>query len=166
MSVSERLHAPSSPAFDAEETWDERFDYAMGLADMGRLDGTRLSCVGALPDGRIAAFVNLFDVQYGVVETGLASWSVNAELEQQGYCREAVSALVDAGFGARPRGLGLHRIQANIMPRNARSRAIAEALGFRCEGLARRMIRIAGSWEDHLNYAITAEEHTPRWSLG
>jgi ribosomal-protein-alanine N-acetyltransferase len=166
MALSEALHAPTSPSLDPEEGWDERFDYTMGLADMGRMDGSRLTCVGILADGRIAAFVNLFDIQYGVVECGLASWAVNAEVERQGHCREAVSGLLDLGFGAVPNGLGLHRIQANIMPRNRRSREIAETLSLRCEGLSRKMLRIAGTWEDHLNYAITAEEHTPRWSPG
>jgi ribosomal-protein-alanine N-acetyltransferase len=166
MALSESLHGPTSPAVDPEEGWDDRFDHVMGRADMGRMDGSRLTCVAVLSDGRFAAFVNLFDLQYGVVEVGVASWAVNAEVEHQGFAREAVSGLLDLGFAPAPRGLALHRIVANIMPRNLRSRAIAEHLGLRCEGLSRKMIRIAGAWEDHLNYAITAEEHAPRWSVG
>jgi ribosomal-protein-alanine N-acetyltransferase len=35
---------------------------------------------------------------------------------------------------------------------------VVEKLDFRCEGLAERYLEIAGVWEDHLRFAITAEE--------
>jgi ribosomal-protein-alanine N-acetyltransferase len=164
MSASEPLHAATSPELDPEESWDERFDYLMGVSDMGRFDGSRWTGAGFLPDGRIAAFISLFDIQYGPVEGGLASWAANATLERRGYVREAVAGALDLAFS--PTGLALHRVQANIMPRNLRSRAIADHLGLRCEGLARKLVRIAGEWEDHLCYAITADEHAPRWPAG
>ena len=164
MVASDALHAPKSPMMDPEESWDDRFEYLMGISDMGRFDGSRWMGAGFLPDGRIAAFVNLFDIQYGPVEGGLASWAVNAMVERRGFTREAVSGMLDIAFS--PTGLGLHRVQANIMPRNLRSRAIADELGMRCEGLARKLVRIAGEWEDHLCYAITADEYAPRWPAG
>ena len=34
----------------------------------------------------------------------------------------------------------------------------AEKLGLREEGVARRYLQIAGVWEDHVRYGITAEE--------
>ena len=58
--------------------------------------------------------------------------------------------------------LQLHRIQAAVMPRNAGSRRILGKLGFREEGLARRYLQIAGSWEDHLIHALTREERPPK----
>ena len=54
--------------------------------------------------------------------------------------------------------IDVHRLQVSIVPRNVRSRRVVEKLDFRCEGLAERYLEIAGVWEDHLRFAITAEE--------
>ena len=48
----------------------------------------------------------------------------------------------------------LHRIEANVMPRNQRSRRVVEKLGFVEEGLARKYLKINGVWEDHIHYII------------
>jgi [ribosomal protein S5]-alanine N-acetyltransferase len=45
-----------------------------------------------------------------------------------------------------------------VMPRNRPSIRVLEKNGFRREGLAQRYLQIAGRWEDHAIYAITAEE--------
>jgi ribosomal-protein-alanine N-acetyltransferase len=50
--------------------------------------------------------------------------------------------------------LRLHRIEANIMPRNARSRRVVEKLGFVDEGLSRKYLKIAGVWEDHIHHVL------------
>ena len=48
------------------------------------------------------------------------------------------------------------------MPRNANSRRVMEKLVFRYEGLSERYLEIAGVWEDHLRFAITAEDWAER----
>jgi ribosomal-protein-alanine N-acetyltransferase len=45
-----------------------------------------------------------------------------------------------------------------VMPRNAASIRVLEKNGFRREGLAPNYLRINGSWEDHLIFAITRED--------
>ena len=57
--------------------------------------------------------------------------------------------------------LGLHRVEAVIVPRNERSRRVVEKLDIRNEGVAVRYLEINGTWEDHVRYAITVEE----WEL-
>jgi ribosomal-protein-alanine N-acetyltransferase len=39
---------------------------------------------------------------------------------------------------------------------------VAQKLGLRNEGLARRYLEINGVWEDHVRYAITAEDWAER----
>ena len=58
--------------------------------------------------------------------------------------------------------LGLHRVQISIIPRNTASRRVVEKLGIRDEGIAERYLEINGVWEDHIRYAITAEEWDER----
>jgi ribosomal-protein-alanine N-acetyltransferase len=58
--------------------------------------------------------------------------------------------------------LGLHRMEAAIVPRNSKSRRVAEKLGLREEGTAVRFLQIQGVWEDHVRYAITREDWDER----
>jgi ribosomal-protein-alanine N-acetyltransferase len=55
-------------------------------------------------------------------------------------------------------GLGLHRAQCGIIPSNAASLAVAERVGFRREGLARRYLKINARWQDHVLLAVTLED--------
>ncbi len=56
----------------------------------------------------------------------------------------------------------LHRLQVSIIPRNRPSHRVAEKLGLRNEGTALLYLEINGVWEDHVRYAITAEEWAER----
>ena len=68
-------------------------------------------------------------------------------LLRRGYMTEAVEEAVRIAFTV----LGLHRIEANIMPRNTASLGVARKAGFQEEGLAVRYLRINGVWEDHIH---------------
>ena len=53
---------------------------------------------------------------------------------------------------------GLHRVQAAVLPRNGASARVLAKAGFRREGHALRYLEIAGRWEDHDLFAVTAED--------
>ena len=72
----------------------------------------------------------------------------------QGLMAEALSLAITHAFS----DLALHRVEANIIPRNSPSIALVKRLGFRYEGTATRYLRIAGQWEDHERWGLTAEE--------
>jgi ribosomal-protein-alanine N-acetyltransferase len=71
---------------------------------------------------------------------------------------EAVVAVTAFAFGSA----NLHRIQAAVTPRNLASQRVLTKAGYRQEGLAQRYLCVAGSWEDHFLYAITAEDWSSR----
>jgi ribosomal-protein-alanine N-acetyltransferase len=50
--------------------------------------------------------------------------------------------------------MSLHRIEANIMPRNQRSLRVVEKLGFVDEGLSRDYLKINEKWEDHIHMVL------------
>jgi ribosomal-protein-alanine N-acetyltransferase len=68
--------------------------------------------------------------------------------------RESLRLILAAAFGP----IGLHRIQAAIMPHNEPSIRVAEKAGFQREGYARRYLKLNGKWEDHYLYAILADD--------
>ena len=44
------------------------------------------------------------------------------------------------------------------MPINVASIRVLERNGFRAEGLARRLLKINGTWEDHVLHGLLSEE--------
>jgi ribosomal-protein-alanine N-acetyltransferase len=54
--------------------------------------------------------------------------------------------------------VGLHRLEVNIRPENAPSLRVAHKLGFRPEGLRKRLLHIDGAWRDHMTFALTVED--------
>jgi [ribosomal protein S5]-alanine N-acetyltransferase len=150
MELSEALHRPWMPLRPAGATFDALF--ARQLLAMEQ--GLAWKGVLVLDDGRIAGCFNLNEIVRGPFQCAYAGWSINSEVAGRGLATVGVRRLLDVAFG----GLGLHRVQANIIPRNAASVRVAEKVGFRLEGRALRYLQIAGVWEDHDMYALTAEE--------
>jgi [ribosomal protein S5]-alanine N-acetyltransferase len=66
--------------------------------------------------------------------------------EGQGIMFEALQASLRYIF----EDLRLHRVMANYMPRNQRSGALLQRLGFKIEGHAEKFLKIDGRWEDHV----------------
>lgn len=77
-------------------------------------------------------------------------YSMDGTYINQGYVTEAIEKGIDIIFN----DYKLHRIEANIMPRNTRSIRVCEKLGFKEEGLAREYLKINGKWEDHIHMVI------------
>jgi ribosomal-protein-alanine N-acetyltransferase len=107
---------------------------------------------------RFAGEINLSGIQRGPFQNAYVGYWIDQAWAGNGYVPEAV--VVSARFAFER--LGLHRLQVAIIPRNSPSRRVVEKLGLREEGLAVRYLAINGVWEDHLRYAITAEEWAER----
>jgi [ribosomal protein S5]-alanine N-acetyltransferase len=75
----------------------------------------------------------------------------------QGFMDEALRALLDFGFGT----MALHRIEADIDPRNLASERSLLRLGFRKEGHLRERWIVAGEVSDSALYGLLASERKP-----
>jgi ribosomal-protein-alanine N-acetyltransferase len=113
---------------------------------------------GVFVDGHFRGEINLSIVQRGPFQSAYVGYWIDEATAGQGYMPEAVVLLMGAAFD----DLRLHRIQISIIPRNSASRRVVEKLGIRDEGVAQRYLEINGTWEDHIRYAITAEEWQER----
>ncbi len=137
------------------------FDHELERVERGLETGGHVRLVGMLAGGRIAGFFNLTDIVRGAFQSAYASWSVCADEARRGYGTEGVRGLLSLAFAASPGGLGLHRVQANVIPDNEASMRLAQKVGFRREGEALRYLHIGGEWRDHIMYALTVEEWGP-----
>jgi ribosomal-protein-alanine N-acetyltransferase len=158
LEVSRAEWAPWMPAAPAGSSDADIVEQELERVAAGRRAGTHLRLAGFLMDGRLAGLFSLNEIVRGPFESAYAGWSVSADQMGRSLGTEGVRALLDVAFESPPAGLGLHRVQANIIPRNAPSLRIAEKVGLRREGLALRYLRIAGAWEDHVMFAVTREE--------
>jgi ribosomal-protein-alanine N-acetyltransferase len=104
--------------------------------------------------GRLCGEVNLSSIQRGPFQCGYVGYWIDQMQAGRGYVPEAVVLVFRFAF----EDLGLHRLQISIIPRNRPSRRVAQKLWLRGEGIALRYLEIDGRWEDHVRYAITAEE--------
>ncbi|GGE60576.1 RimJ/RimL family protein N-acetyltransferase [Priestia taiwanensis] len=80
---------------------------------------------------------------------------LDKEYNGKGYMTEAVKLVVDYAF----QQLNLHRIEAGVMPHNIGSMKVLEKAGFHKEGIARKNVKINGTWEDHQTLAIINSQH-------
>ncbi len=141
-----------------DATTDRRvFAARCGARERERQLGTGYG-FGIFVEGRFAGEINLSSVQRGPYQNAYVGYWIDEAVAGHGYTPE--SFIVVARFAFED--LALHRLQASIIPRNTASRRVAEKLGLRNEGTAIRYLEINGVWEDHIRYAITAEEWEQR----
>ena len=109
---------------------------------------------GIFIQGRFAGEINLSSIQRGPFQNAYVGYWIDEAQAGKSFVPEAVVLVFRFAFEE----LALHRLQIAIIPRNRASRRVVEKLGVRQEGIALRYLEINGTWEDHVRYAITAEE--------
>ena len=98
---------------------------------------------------RVIGAVNLRNIIRGAMMGASLGYGLAPDSVRRGYMTEAVRRVTEIAFT----DLALHRVEVNIMPRNAASLAVAERAGFVREGLSPRYLQINGKWEDHVRLA-------------
>lgn len=103
-------------------------------------------------DGELIGDVYVgLDEHVGIAEIG---FTLAARHQGQGYAVEAVSAVVDDLIDR----VGVHRVTAQLSPKNDASARLLERLGMSFESLTRQSFWWRGSWDDNLVYAMSAQE--------
>lgn len=146
---SRRLHAPwvTAPSSSAE--------YRLYLKERrGPRQIKYLVCDEAR---RICGAFNLSEIVRGSFQSAYLGYYALLPHAGKGYMSAGLELVMARAFGV----LGLHRLEANIQPRNQRSIALVRRAGFRLEGLSRRYLCIGGRWRDHERWAITIEDRKP-----
>ena len=99
---------------------------------------------------RIIGDLAFSNIVRGAFQSCHLGYKIDGAAINSGYMTEALARAIRFAFA----DMRLHRIEANIMPKNARSIRVVEKLGFVNEGLSRKYLKIAGIWEDHIHYVL------------
>lgn len=124
----------------AISNWDTDNGYAFAIVLRG--------------EDQIVGRINLSNITRGAWENCTLGYYIDEDLQGNGYVTEAVQLGLNFAFDK----IGLHRVEAGVMPCNRGSIRLLEKVGFHYIGLSRKHLRINGKWEDHRLYAITAED--------
>ena len=104
--------------------------------------------------GNLVGVVNISEVVRGVFQSGYLGYYAFVPYAGAGLMRAGLVLVIERAFGEH----ALHRLEANVQPRNVRSKRLIQSLGFRYEGFSPRYLKIAGRWRDHERWALTSEE--------
>lgn len=151
------FHREWSPVLDdefyTEKCQSERLDASLKLRGMER--EYRFGIFYPEPAGELLiGVVNLVNIVRGAFLNGCFGYSMDGTYTGGGIMSTSLREAVDFAF----HGAQLHRVEANIMPRNTASCRVLEKAGFRKVGFSPKMLFINGVWEDHDMYAMTVEE--------
>lgn len=89
-----------------------------------------------------------------IVEGCFLSCNLGYKLDKDEINCGFITEAIQLGINIMFHEFGLHRIEANIMPKNKRSLRVVEKLGFYHEGLAYKYLKINGNWEDHIHMVL------------
>jgi RimJ/RimL family protein N-acetyltransferase len=147
-------------ALSREETL-ERTTIRLGTRSLEN-DGDFLVLAVELPaaadaPARVIGDVNL-QLKSAASAQATIGWAMHPDYQGRGYAAEAAAALLDLGFGT----VGLHRVFAELDPRNAASAALCVRLGMRHEAHLVEELYFKGGWGDTDVYAILDREWSAR----
>lgn len=102
------------------------------------------------PAGPIVGDLHFSSIIRGAFQSCFVGYKMDENATNRGHMTEALQRGVEFAF----KELRLHRLEANIMPRNLPSRRVVIKVGFIEEGMSRKYLKINGVWEDHLHYVL------------
>lgn len=135
--------------FTLEYQW-ERLQYELNMMNDGRMVRFWIFKKDDVAFDTIIGDFACSNIVRGAFQSCHLGYKIDQSEINRGYITEALRRAIVFAFDE----LKLHRIEANIMPKNKRSLRVVEKLGFVEEGLAKKYLKIDGVWEDHLHYVL------------
>lgn len=144
------------PWVDATRSVEDSRQFLAGAADGARNGG---ACASWLieRDGELAGCIDIHGISR-LHRSGFLGYWLADRFVGGGVMGEAVAQALDIGFGK----LALNRIAIVAGVANARSRALAERLGFVREGAQREGFHLHGRYHDACQYSMLAGEWRAR----
>lgn len=108
-------------------------------------------------DGALVGRVTLAHVVRGAAQSCTVGYWLDVGATGSGLMNRALGEALDAAYGP----LGLHRVQAELLPGNVASRRVLERAGFQRIGHAPGLLKIRGRWQDCDLYQLLADDPRP-----
>ncbi len=139
---SRSLHLPwTYPPKDFDSYLSQEGRYFLCLQDSDDIVGT----------------FNISGVVRGYFHSGYLGYEVFSPHEGKGFMRIGLDLLIKEAFHS----LNLHRLEANIQPKNELSIKLVSGAGFVKEGFSKKYLNIGNNgWKDHERWALINE----KWS--
>jgi len=94
----------------------------------------------------LIATINYTTFERGPFQNCRLGYKIGKKFEGQGLMKESLQASIQYVFNE----LQFHRIEANVIPTNERSRGLLKRLQFQESGISKNYLRINGEWQDHV----------------
>jgi [ribosomal protein S5]-alanine N-acetyltransferase len=145
--------APFEPVRDDDFLTVEGQRKRMAEAVAGHQAGTGYRYV-ILEDDTIVGMISLVPIERGPLQSANLGYWLDQAATGRGIATQAAALVMEIAFGE----LGLHRLQAGTLLDNYRSQRVLERSGFEKIGVARKLLFIAGKWQDHLLFQRLADD--------
>jgi [ribosomal protein S5]-alanine N-acetyltransferase len=141
---------------DYHRPWVEPFTDQAGFeawfAD--QMSGAQVSLVARTEAGELVGLFNISQIFMRGFRSAYLGYYGYRGAAGRGLMSQALIQVVRYAFDE----IGLHRLEANVQPANARSLAMVERAGFKREGFSPRYLRVDGDWRDHERWAVLADD--------
>lgn len=99
---------------------------------------------------QIIGTVSFQEISRSIYQSCRIGYKFDPSFWHQGYASEALFGAIGIVF----QEMGLHRVEALVLPENTASIRLLERLGFRNEGISYGCVYLHGQWCDHLRFSL------------
>lgn len=149
LAMTQQSQAFHHPWIKAPLTHDEFADYIRRYQQ-----ANQKSFLVCSPENNIIGVFNVSEIVYGCFQSAYLGFYVSRDYAGKGLMSEGLELLLKKAFI----DLSLHRLEANIQPKNTSSILLIQRNGFRKEGFSPRYLKIDSEWRDHERWALTIED--------
>jgi len=121
-------------------------------------DGENSFCFVVCDEDSIVGSVSLTHIEREPYDRGRLGYGVFEKYARMGYMSSGLEHVIDFAFRDLGLGLGLHRLEADVQLENVPSARLVKRMGFKSEGISRKLIQINGEYVDHERWALTSNE--------
>lgn len=145
MQKSKSLHYPWVQAPQTKQEFE---------AYIQRSELSTHKCYLVICKDKIVGVYNISEIVRGFFQNAYLGFYATIEGVGQGYMRSGLELVLEKAFTE----IALHRLEANIQPKNERSIKLIKSMGFRREGYSPKYLKVNDEWQDHERWAMTTED--------
>ncbi|ASR49654.1 GNAT family N-acetyltransferase [Paenibacillus kribbensis] len=148
-------HALYEPLYeDSFFRLEKQQDYIRQRLRQAEEDRGYMLGIFLLKEERLIGYISISNLVRGVGQFADIGYMLDQHEQGRGHMTAALKLTIQYAF----RALSLHRLQAGTLLHNARSQRVLEKCGFQPEGIARKLVQIQGTWQDHQMFGLLAED--------